>query len=314
MDRFDTMLAFTRVVELKSFTQAATSLNMPKATLSAQVAALEKRLNVKLLHRTTRQVSATTDGAVYYEHALRLLSELEHAESALTQSRQVYRGRLRVDTSLTIAKQILIPNLHDFLSRYPEIELELGCTDRAVDLLQEGVDCAIRGGMPIDESLVARKLIETSPITCASPAYLERNGTPKTPQALEQHHVIHFISPRTGRVSGLRYIQDGQIAHYSGRRKVAMNDIGACLEAALAGMGIVQLPYLSVRNDIVNGKLIRILRDFPAEAAPAYIVYLQNRHLSANVRVFVDWAVELFAKEQQLYNSTCLQCLATSAV
>lgn len=305
MDRFDTMLAFTRVVELKSFTQAAVSLNIPKATLSAQVAALEKRLNVKLLHRTTRQVSTTTDGAVYYEHALRLLSELEHAESALTQSRQVYRGRLRIDTSLTIAKQILIPNLHDFLSRYPEIDLELGCTDRTVDLLQEGVDCAIRGGMPIDESLVARKLIETSPITCASPLYLERYGTPKTLQNLAEHHVIHSISPRTGRVTGLRYMQDGAVVNHAGSRKIALNDINACLEATLAGLGIAQLPYISARNDVASGNLIRILQDFPAETSTAYIVYLQNRHLSANVRVFVDWAAELFAREQERYNTTC---------
>jgi LysR family transcriptional regulator for bpeEF and oprC len=312
MDRFDTMLAFTRVVELKSFTQAAASLNMPKATLSAQVVALEKRLNVKLLHRTTRQVSATTDGAAYYEQALRLLNDLELAETSLMQSRQVYRGRLRVDTSLTIAKQILIPNLHDFLSRYPEIELELGCTDRTVDLLQEGVDCAIRGGMPIDESLVARKLIETSPITCASPSYLERYDTPKTLQDLAEHHVIHSISTRTGRVVGLRYLQDGNLVSYSGRRKIALNDINACLEATLAGMGVAQLPYISARKEIAQGNLIRILQDFPAETTTAYIVYLQNRHLSANVRVFVDWVVELFAKEQETYHNTC--CYMKQAV
>lgn len=305
MDRFDTMLAFTRVVELKSFTQAAVSLNMPKATLSAQVAALEQRLNVKLLHRTTRQVSATTDGAVYYEHALRLLSELEHAESALTQSRQVYRGRLRVDTSLTIAKQILIPNLHDFLSRYPEIDLELGCTDRTVDLLQEGVDCAIRGGMPIDESLVARKLIETNPITCASPTYFDRNGVPKTLQALAEHQVVNFISPRTGKIVNFQYLINGQVLRLDGRRKIALNDIDACLSAALAGLGIVQQPYFSVRNDIASGRLVRIFPDIATEASSAYIVYLQNRHLSANVRVFVDWVVDLFTKEQETYHSTC---------
>jgi LysR family transcriptional regulator, regulator for bpeEF and oprC len=305
MDRFDTMLAFTRVLELGSFTQAAVSLNLPKATVSAQVAALEKRLNIKLLHRTTRQVSATTDGTAYYQQAVRLLNELEQTESALRQSKRIYRGRLRVDTSLTVAKQILLPNMHDFLSRYPEIDLELGCTDRTVDLLQEGIDCAIRGGMPIDESLVARKLIETSPITCASPSYFERNGTPQHPQELEQHHVINFISPRTGKIGGFKYIEAGEATSYFGRRKIALNDIDACLSATLAGLGIAQLPYFSVRNDIASGKLVRIFANIPSESMPAYIVYLQNRHLSANVRVFVDWAIELFAQEQERYHNTC---------
>jgi LysR family transcriptional regulator, regulator for bpeEF and oprC len=305
MDRFDTMRAFTRVVELNSFTKAAVSLNLPKATLSAQVAALEKRLNVKLLHRTTRHISVTTDGAAYYERAMRLLQDLEETESAVSQARVAYKGRLRVDVSPTIARQIVLPTLNAFLQRYPEIEFELGCTDRTVDLLEEGVDCAIRGGMPIDESLVARKLIETGRITCASPTYLEQHGTPLTLADLQQHAIVNYQSPRTGKVIPFNYMVDGQVTYVHGQRKLAANDIDACVTAALANIGVVQLPYFAVRCHIETGRLTRILTNLQSEVAPLYIVYLQNRHLSANVRAFVDWIVELFSHEQQRYFNCC---------
>lgn len=301
MDRFDTMLAFTRVVELKSFTKAAVSLNIPKATLSAQVAALEKRLNVKLLHRTTRQVSATTDGTGYYERAIHLLNDLNETETAISQASKSYKGRLRVDTSGTLGRNLILPALDDFFRRYPDIDLELGCTDRTVDLLQEGIDCAIRGGMPIDESLVARKLIETCPITCASPAYLNQNGTPEDLEALKEHNVINFFSPRTGKLVGFNYQNNNETQTIFGRRRISINDVDSCVKAALTGIGIVQLPYFSVREHLQSGNLKRILADVPTAPLPVYVVYLQNRHLSANVRAFIDWVVELFAKESQLY-------------
>lgn len=305
MDRFDTMLAFTRVVELSSFTKAAYSLNIPKATLSAQVANLEKRLNVKLFHRTTRNVSMTTDGAVFYERTKRLLTDLEETESAVSQSNLSYSGRLRVDTSGTLGRQIILPALNDFFKRYPDIELELGCTDRTVDLLQEGIDCAIRGGMPIDESLVARKLVETRPVTCATPTYLEQHGTPNTLEELKQHMVVNFLSPRTGKVVGFNYAVEGKKLEIYGRRRIALNDIDACVNACLANIGIAQLPFFSVRNHIQSGKLVRILPTYQSDPTAAYIVYLQNRHLSANVRAFIDWTVSLFEKEQQSYFSCC---------
>jgi len=303
MDRFDAMLAFARVVELHSFTKAAASLNIPKATLSAQVFALEKHLSAKLLHRTTRHVSVTKEGAAYYERAKQLLADLEDTEAAVSQSSRSYKGRLRVDTSGTLGRQIIIPALGDFAKRYPDIELEIGCTDRTVDLLQEGIDCAIRGGMPIDESLVARKLIETKPITCATQAYLEQNGTPQDLEELAEANVVSYFSPRTGRMAGFNYLANGEKVTIYGRRRAAINDIDACVTAALSGIGIVQLPYFSVREHIKSGKLKPILSRYDTESTAAYIVYLQNRHLSANVRAFVDWVVELFAKEEQGYQS-----------
>lgn len=301
MDRFDAMRAFLRVVELHSFTKAAQSLNMPKATVSAQVQALEKRLNVKLLHRTTRNISITKEGAAYYERARQLLSDLEDTEAAVSLSSRSYRGRLRVETSGTLGRQVIIPALDDFFRRYPEIDLEIGCSDRAVDLLQDGVDCAIRGGVPPDETLVARKLIETQPVTCATQAYLDRHGTPQTLAELEQHAVVNYQSPRTGHVFGFSYLQGGEKVTVFGRRRVTVNDIDGCLAAAMADLGIVQMPYFGVRHHIKAGRLVRIMAHFPAEHLPLHIVYLPNRHLAANVRAFVDWVAELFQQEQMDY-------------
>lgn len=302
MDRFDTMQAFLRVVELHSFTKAAQSLNLPKATVSAQVQALEKHLNVKLLHRTTRNISITKEGAAYYERARQLLHDLEETESAVSLSSHSFRGRLRIETSGTLGRQIIIPALDDFFRRYPEIDLEIGCSDRTVDLLQDGVDCAIRGGMPLDDTLVARKLIDTQPITCATQAYLDRHGTPQTLEELEQHTVVNYLSPRTGRVVGFSYMRGGEKVTIFGRRRVTINDIDGCLAAAIANLGIVQMPYFGVREHIKAGRLVRIMSQYPAERLPIYIVYLPNRHLSANVRAFVDWMVELF-QQKELTNS-----------
>jgi len=309
MDRFDCMRAFTRVVELHSFTKAAQSLSLPKATLSAQVAALEKQLSVKLLHRTTRHVSVTTSGEAYYHRVIQLLRDLEETESAVSQSRVSHKGRLRIDSSATLTREVLLPSVNNFFTRYPEIELEIGSTDRTVDLLEENVDCAIRGGMPIDESLVARKLLNTHRITCASPTYLAQNGTPLTPEDIKRHAVVNFQSPRTNKINPFMYEIEGKMTEINGRRRLATNDTGACVAAALSDIGLIQLPYLAVRSHIESGRLVQVLSNTPSEVITLYIVYLQNRHLSANVRAFVDWAVELFKQEQKWYDANCLQSI-----
>ncbi len=298
MDRFDAMRAFTRVVELNSFTKAAASLNIPKTTLSAQVHALEKHLRAKLLHRTTRHVSVTPDGAAYYERAARLLAELEETEAAVTRLTTTPRGRLRVDVPGSIGRSVIVPALGDFLQRYPEIELEVGCTDRQVDLLQEGVDCVIRGGTSIDESLVARRLGSIRMATCATPGYLKTFGTPTTPADLERHHMIHYASPRSGKVYGFEYLENGQKVEFFGQRRLAINDSDACVQAALAGLGLAQLPEFILRRDVAAGRLVPVLENYAAEMPPLCILYPQNRHLSSKVRAFVEWSAELFARPE----------------
>lgn len=300
MDRFDTMLAFTRVVELNSFTKASASLNLPKATLSAQVLALEKRLRVKLLNRTTRHVSVTPDGAAYYERAVRLLNELEETEAVVTRLASTPRGRLRVDIPGSLGRRVVIPALGGFLKKYPEIQLEVGCTDRQVDLLQEGVDCVIRGGATIDDSLVARRLGTIKLVTCATPGYLKEFGTPTTLSDLERHNLVYYASPRTGKIYGFEYIQDNKSVTIYGQQRMTLNDSDACAEAALTGIGIIQMPEFIVRDHIDAGKLQVVLADHPAEKVPLCILYHQNRHLSTKVRAFVEWAAELFADAQFL--------------
>ncbi|WP_229008221.1 LysR family transcriptional regulator [Methylophilus sp. Leaf408] len=296
MDRFDTMLAFTRVVELESFTKAAMSLNLPKTTVSAQVLALEKRLRVKLLHRTTRRISVTTDGAAYYERAIRLLNELEETEAALHQATSNPKGRLRVDVPTPLGRLVIIPALQDFLKRYPEIQLEIGCDDRPIDLLEEGVDCVIRVGHPLDSTLVARRVGTMQFLLVASPEYLQTYGRPTHHDDLQRHQAVHFFSSKTGKVRNFILEHSGEEQEIPTNRKLAINNGDAIVAAALAGIGVCQVPTFMVQGYLNEGKLERVLGDYPTGSLPLNALYPQNRHLSSKVRTFIEWVAELFAE------------------
>lgn len=295
MDRLDTMLAFTRVVELNSFTKASISLNLPKATVSAQVGALEQRLRVKLLHRTTRHISVTPDGAAYYERAIRLLNDFQEAEGAIARLTATPKGKLRVGIPAALGRRMIIPKLPEFLALYPEIELDVHSTDRQIDLLQEGIDCVIRGGVSVDDTLIARRLRSFPVITCASPSYLEQHGTPLRPKDLECHWVVHYISPRTGKAHAIGYGKGNDRVEICGRRRIAFNDSDGCVEAAVAGMGIIQLPEFLVWDELVKGRLTALLEAETCDHVDVSILYPQNRNPSARLRAFTEWAIELFA-------------------
>lgn len=307
MDRFDTMLAFTRVVELGGFTKAAISLNVPKTTVSAQVQALESRLRVKLLNRTTRRVSVTTDGAAYYERAVQLLQELEETEALVSQATASPKGRLRVDVPGSLGRRIIIPALRDFMDRYPEILIEMGCNDRRVDLLEEGVDCVIRGGELTDLSLVARRVASVKFVTCASPAYVAEYGMPQVPADIERHVGIHYFSSTThGKVFEFDFSKDGERNQLMSGKPVLFNDGEACTHAALAGVGIAQLPTYMVQDYIASGQLVVVLGTYLSEDLPIHALYPQNRHLSTKVRAFIDWISELFHESDLLQTRTQL--------
>ncbi|BCM24216.1 LysR family transcriptional regulator [Methyloradius palustris] len=307
MDRFDTMLAFTRVVELASFTKAAHSLNLPKTTVSAQVVALEKRLAVKLLNRTTRHVSVTTDGAAYYERAIRLLNELDDTEASVRQFTTKPKGRLRIDLPASLGRQVVMPAIKEFFDRYPEIELEIGCSDRPVDLLQEGVDCVIRGGELLDQSMVARRIGSIRIVSCATPDYLRKAGIPQTPEDIERHSTINYMSSKTGKIYEFDYSKDGITSLVTGQRSIAINDTDASLAAGLAGVGIMQTASFLVQDLIATGKLEIVLGEYLSEDVPIFVMYPQNRHLSSKVRAFVDWVAELFANSDLLQSRTTLR-------
>ena len=295
MDRFDAMLAFTRVVELGGFTKAAVSLNLPKTTISAQVQTLEARLRVKLLNRTTRRVSVTTDGAAYYERAVHLLQELQETEALVSQATANPKGRLRVDVPGSLGRRIIIPALRDFMDRYPDIAIEMGCNDRRVDLIEEAVDCVIRGGELTDLSLVARRVASLKFVTCASPAYIAEYGMPQTPADIERHVGIHYFSSTyNGKVFDFDFNKDGERTQMMGGKKVLFNDAEACTQAVLSGVGIAQLPTYIVQDYIASGELCVVLGTYLSEDLPLHVLYPQNRHLSTKVRAFIDWIAELF--------------------
>jgi LysR family transcriptional regulator for bpeEF and oprC len=290
------MQVFVQVVDAGSFTRAAGVLRLPKASVTTLVQGLEAHLGTKLLNRTTRRVTVTADGAAYYERCVRILAEVEETESALTRTRTAPHGRLRVDVPSSFGRRLLVPALPEFFERYPEIRLEVGCTDRPVDLLEEGVDCVVRGGEQVDSSLVARRVATFAFLTCAAPAYLAQFGTPAHPRDLERHRCIRYFMPKTGRIVEWNFVRGGEQFTPSVEAFVALNDGEAYAAAGLGGLGVVHAPSFLVDDALADGRLVRVLEDWTTDPLPVYVMYPQNRHLSAKVRVFVDWVAELFAR------------------
>ncbi|HWV17966.1 MAG TPA: LysR family transcriptional regulator [Rhodocyclaceae bacterium] len=297
MDRFQAMQVFMGVVDANSFSRAADNLNLPRATVTTTIQALENHLKVRLLNRTTRSVSLTPDGAAYYERCARILAELDETEAAFKDVAQRPQGRLRIDVPSTIGRQILIPRLCDFRQRYPDIELIIGMGDRPVDLVQEAVDCVIRGGELVDSTLVARRIGSMSFVTCAAPSYLGRYGMPKTLEDLQQNHrAVHYFSSRTGRVIDWDYMIDGIRTEVKVSGTVAINDAEGYMALALQGFGLVQAARFMAMPHIEKGELVEILPQWKPAPLPISVLYPQNRHLSPKVRAFADWAAELFAQ------------------
>jgi len=300
MDQFLALRVFARVVEAGTFTKAADSLEMPKATVTKLVQSLEAHLRVKLLNRTTRRVTVTADGAAYYERTSRLLTELEEIDASLSNAQAAPKGRIRVDVGASVALQIVIPNLCAFHKRYPDIQVDLGVGDRSVNLIAENVDCVIRAGKIEDESLVARRIGQFAFINCAAPAYLERQGLPAHPSELQdRHRVVAYFSAGSGRLYPFDFTRDGERLEIHGRYIVAVNDSNAYLAAGLAGLGIIQLPAFMAEPQLASGDLVRVLQDWACDSIPVYVVYPPNRHLSATIRVFADWMAELFSGYNQ---------------
>jgi LysR family transcriptional regulator, regulator for bpeEF and oprC len=304
MDRLRAWQAFARVAELGSFTRAAEQLRWPKASVTILVQQLEEHLATKLLHRTTRSLTLTDDGTAYLEGVQRLLGDIEELDGAVTAQRVNPRGRLRVDVSAAAGRHVIAPALPDFFVRYPNIQLELGSTDRPVDLIGEGIDCVIRGGTVHDEMLVARPLGVFRTVTCAAPSYLQAHGTPQAPADIAQHHTVDFFSAKTGRTLPFDFVTvDGGSIDVRGLTRVAANDADTHVAAAVAGLGLAQLPLTThVRALLASGQLVAVLTEHQAAGLPLQVLYPRNRHLSARVRAFVDWVVGLYAQEfEQLH-------------
>lgn len=298
MDRFDAMQAFARVVETGSFTKAAETLHMSKTSVTQLVQQLEARLRVKLLNRTTRKVNVTADGAVFYERVVRLLADMDDAETSLSGASVQPRGRLRVDVPSPLARLILMPALPAFHARYPDIQIDMGVSDRIVDIIGENVDCVVRGGELTDQSLMARRVGELQLGVFAAPSYLQRLGTPSHPRQLEdsEHRIVGFLWARTGKA--LPYVMHNNSEHLQikGRYVLAVDDGNAYLAAGLAGMGVFWLPDYMSKGPEARGELVRLFEDWRLDPMPLYVAFPPNRHISIKVRVFIDWVAELMAE------------------
>ena len=295
MNPLDRMQIFARVAELASFTQAAQVLGIPKANASLAVQQLEAQLGTRLLHRTTRRVQLTQDGQVYYERCKDLLDDVEELQTLFADPEGAnLRGRVRIDMSTGIARQLVLPRLPELMQRHPLLEVELSSTDRRVDLVREGFDCVIRVGTVAEPGLVARPLGLVRVATCASPAYLARKGTPYTLDDLAQHELVHYVSTLGTRSAGFE-TDDGnggaQFQAMAGR--VTVNSAEAYLGACAAGLGLIQAPLLGVRELIDRGLLVEVLPGHPAPPMPVTLLYAHRRHLPKRVRVVMDWLADV---------------------
>lgn len=291
MDRIELFRIFTRVVEHASFTRAADTLGLPRSSVSAAVQGLETRVGARLLHRTTRQVSPTQDGVAFYERCLRLIADVEDAESLFRETAVGPSGRLRVNMPGRVGRLIVAPALPTFLARYPDIDIELGVTDRAVNLIEDGVDCVLRVGPLTDSGLVARKVGDLALINVASRAYLERHGLPQTPADLVAHWAVSYASPTSGRVEEWEWIEDGVARTCTMRSRVIADNAEAYIACCLAGIGLIQIPAYDVARHLDTGDLVEVMPAYRAAPMPMTLLYPHRQHVSRRLQVFADWLV-----------------------
>jgi len=298
MDRFEDMRNFVRVVERQSFTKAAGDLLIPRATMTNSIQRLEDRLGTRLLERTTRTVKPTHDGEAYYHRCVRILADLEDADTSFTNPDP--RGLLRVNLQGTLARTFIIPAISEFKERYPCINLVIADGDRFVDLVHEGFDCVLRSGDLASSSMIGRRLTLLREVTIASPDYLARIGIPETLDDLEAqgHQMVCFLSGADDKPIPLDFVVAGKVREITLPPSISVTGADTYAACAAAGLGLVQVPRYRVADDLRAGRLAEVLPDYPPEPMPVSVLYPQNRQLSARVRVFVDWICDLFARTE----------------
>ncbi|MGN6738347.1 LysR substrate-binding domain-containing protein [Dyella sp.] len=294
MDRIEAMRLYARIVELGSFTAAADDLTLPRATVTHAIKRLEARLGAQLLQRTTRRVRTTRDGEVYYGHCRRLLADIDEVEADFREAAIVPKGRLRVDLPGTFARLQVLPHLPAFCARYPQIELDIGTGDRFVDLLREGVDCVLRAGKLGDSGMIGRQVGRLTQVTLASASYVREHGLPRTLADLQHGHVaVNWASPTTRRVEPLEFMVGRRRRELMLPSRLSVSGGDAYLGCCEAGLGIAQFPRYHLAEALAAGRMIELLPDTPPPPLPLTVLYPQQHHLPARLRVFVDWLAEL---------------------
>ncbi|MDH2434405.1 LysR family transcriptional regulator [Pokkaliibacter sp. MBI-7] len=296
MKELDAMQIFIRVAELASFTAAADSLRLPKSSVSTAIQQLEEMLDTRLLHRTTRRVSMTPDGQVFYERSKDLLADMDDLRTLFRHEQSQLQGRLRVDMPLAVARDVVLPRLSEFLQQHPALNIEVCSTDRRVDLVREGFDCVLRAGHLGDSNLIAVPVGQYYNINCVSAGYAAQFGIPRTLDDLAGHRLVHYVVELGGRPDDFEY-HDPALPQQTGyvpmAGAVTVNNSEAYLSACLAGLGIIQTPLTGVKSYLASGALIEVLPEFRLAPMPLSFVYANRRHLPRRVRVFMDWVKEI---------------------
>ncbi|MFK4442805.1 DNA-binding transcriptional LysR family regulator [Caballeronia udeis] len=290
MDKLDQYRVFTQVAEMGSFIKAAHALALPRASVSAAIQQLESNMGTRLLHRTTRQVRLTADGVQLLERVRSLLADAEDIDQLFHANQRKISGRLSVDVPSRIARRLIAPALPGLLRRYPRLQLALGSTDRAIDLVHEAVDCVVRVGSQRDSSLVARPLGRIALINCASPAYLREFGIPEQPGDLaEGHWAVGYASATTGRELAWEYPDANGEQQMAVSSRVIVNNAESYIACCRAGLGLIQIPRFDVQHLLDMGELVEVMPTFRASSMEISVLYTHRRQRSRRLNVFIEW-------------------------
>lgn len=296
MNLIEAMEMFVAVVERGSYTKAAEALHVHRPALSKVIQNLEQELGVQLLHRTTRRVNTTPAGDEFYERSLRTLADLAETLDWFSPTRPP-RGKLNIDLQTVLGHAVLIPRLPEFMERYPGLEISLGTSDSLNDLIEQGIDCAVRLGDLVDSSLIAKRVGEVALVTCAAPAYVKKHGLPNQLDDLKEHRAVNFMVKQRRQIMPWRFIVDGKTTDVKMRSGIVVDNAEALLYCALAGIGIVQALRPALQRHIDSGRLVEVLPNVPTEPKAVSVLFPDRRNLSPNVRVFVDWVSAVFQEQ-----------------
>ncbi|HXZ09542.1 MAG TPA: LysR family transcriptional regulator [Paraburkholderia sp.] len=300
IDRIQAMRTFIRIVDTNSFTRAAESLDIPRATCTTILQNLEALLGTQLLVRTTRRLSLTAEGAEYYERCSQILADIDDMEASLRHATDNLSGRLRVEMPGAVATALVLPAIDDFHTRYPNIDLAIGVSNRAVDLVGEAVDCSIQLGELPDSGLIARGLGTLEQVTCASPAYLARYGMPTSLDELENHVAVNCMSAHNGRTVDFDFEVGGSALTVKINGYIKVADEQAYLTCGLQGLGLIQPSRIAAQPYLDSGQLREVLPQWKPMPMPVSVAYVKNRQMSPRVRAFVDWLAQLFERAEDV--------------
>ncbi|QEW20316.1 D-malate degradation protein R [Marinibacterium anthonyi] len=291
------MQVFVQVVESGNFTRAAEALGLPRSTVSSTVQALEDRLGVQLLQRTTRVVRPTQEGVQFADTARDLVDAFAQAEGQFRLRHDDISGRLRVDMPSRIARRLIIPHLHEFRARYPAVTLEISATDRMIDLVSEGIDAVVRLAVLEDSELICRRIGDVPMLTCAGAGYLAQYGTPLTPADLADHHLVNYALRMPALSSKWEGLEGGREITVAMQSHLCVDNAESYVAGALHGHGLIQVPVYDVADDIAAGRLVEVLGEFRPSPVPISILFARRRHLAPRLRAFMDWLEEVLRRE-----------------